>query len=192
MTENEPLSKGEQRRAQIIGIARELLVTGGYEAFVMRDIAARADMKLGNLQYYFPTRDAALEAVIRTEAAEDLKVLADAVASERRPERQLRRFCATIIDRWRGDSGRVFSIMLFLAQENPAFTTMYREIYDAFYQALTRILADLDPDAGKSALRNRAMLITALVDGAPSQITRGGVKHFASLVAAQALQIAKG
>lgn len=192
MTESESLSKGELRRAQIISVARELLVTEGYEAFVMREIAARADMKLGNLQYYFPTRDAVLEAVIRAEAAEDLNVLASAVASERRAERQLRRFCATIIDRWRGDSGRIFSIMLFLAQENPAFTAMYREIYDAFYQALSSILAELDPGASRTALRNRAMLITALVDGAPSQITRGGVKRFAALVAAQALQIARG
>lgn len=192
MLASEVLSKGELRRAQIIGIARDLLVTGGYESLVMRDIAARANMKLGNLQYYFPTRDAVLEAVIRAEAAEDLRVLASAMASERRPERQLRRFCATIIDRWRGDSGRIFSIMLFLAQQNPAFTAMYREIYDDFYRALTSILAELDPDASKTVLRNRAMLITALVDGAPSQITRGGVKHFAALVAGQALQIARG
>jgi AcrR family transcriptional regulator len=55
-----------------VAIAREVLVDHGLERFVMRDVAARAGMTLGNLQYYYPTRMDLLEAVARSDLESDL------------------------------------------------------------------------------------------------------------------------
>jgi hypothetical protein len=41
-------AKGELKRAVIIRLSRDILVAEGCEAFVLRDIAKRAAMKLGN------------------------------------------------------------------------------------------------------------------------------------------------
>ncbi|HBM87140.1 MAG TPA: hypothetical protein DD437_01220, partial [Rhodobiaceae bacterium] len=51
------LTKGQKRRAEIISLGRNLLIEEGYDAFVLRTIAAQAEITLGNLQYYFPVRE---------------------------------------------------------------------------------------------------------------------------------------
>ena len=77
--------KGELRRAEILAAARQLLVDDGYDRFVLREIANRVGVMLGNLQYYYPTRDDLLEAVVRAEFEQNQReVRAIASASGRR------------------------------------------------------------------------------------------------------------
>jgi AcrR family transcriptional regulator len=59
-------SKGLQRREQILSVARKLLIEEGYNRFVLREIAAQSGITIGNLQYYFRTRELLLEAVTRS------------------------------------------------------------------------------------------------------------------------------
>ena len=59
------LSRGEASRQRILDTARTLLEEEGLERFILREIAKRADMGLGNLQYYFPARDDLLDACER-------------------------------------------------------------------------------------------------------------------------------
>jgi TetR/AcrR family transcriptional regulator, cholesterol catabolism regulator len=60
------------RRERVIGAAVELASDGGYEAVQMRDVAERADVALGTLYRYFPSKDALLIAAL-FEMADDLK-----------------------------------------------------------------------------------------------------------------------
>jgi TetR/AcrR family transcriptional regulator, cholesterol catabolism regulator len=52
------------RRERVIGAAVELASDGGYEAVQMRDVAARADVALGTLYRYFPSKDHLLIAAL--------------------------------------------------------------------------------------------------------------------------------
>ncbi len=45
------------RRERVIAAAVELASDGGYDAVQMRDVAARADVALGTLYRYFPSKD---------------------------------------------------------------------------------------------------------------------------------------
>ena len=186
------LTKGERRRAEIIQIARGVLTTEGYEAFALRDIATRADMKLGNLQYYFPSKESLLEAIIRAEAENDLALLVGELDQLSEPKEQIRCFCETIISRWKGDSGRIFILMTFLSNENPLFAEIYADVYNNFYEALMPILRVLDPGHATTIYFRRALLITALIDGAPAQVTKGKFKQFLGDIADQAIYIAQG
>lgn len=60
------------RRERVIVAAMELAREGGYEAVQMRDVAARADVALGTLYRYFPSKDQLLVAALG-EWAEDLQ-----------------------------------------------------------------------------------------------------------------------
>lgn len=186
------MSKGERRRVEIIKLARQVLTTEGYEVFALRNIASRADMKLGNLQYYFPSKESLLEAVIRAEAEDDLSFLINAVEKQTSPRAQIASFCESIITRWRGESGRVFALMAFLANESPVFSEMYKTVYQNFYDALIPILKSLRPEDAQTQYLRRAMIITALIDGAPGQVTRGNSKSFISDISNQAILIALG
>ena len=60
------------RRKRVIDAALSLADEGGYEAVQMRDVAERADVALGTLYRYFPSKDALLIAAL-FEMADDLK-----------------------------------------------------------------------------------------------------------------------
>lgn len=46
----------QQRRARILGAARDLAAAGGYDGVQMRDVADRAEVALGTLYRYFPSK----------------------------------------------------------------------------------------------------------------------------------------
>lgn len=157
----------------------------------MRTVAAGAEVKLGNLQYYFPTRDALLEALVREEAETDLadlKHLADTAAT---PSDRLTAAVRLLAAKWRGESGRVLGLMTFLAQHQPDFRRIYREVYEGFYDALTAVIEQVRPELDRGECRRRARLITALTDGAALQVSRGSSTTFLDDVAAQALKIVR-
>lgn len=52
------------RRERVIRAALELGAEGGYDAVQMRDVAARAEVALGTIYRYFPSKDALLLAVM--------------------------------------------------------------------------------------------------------------------------------
>jgi AcrR family transcriptional regulator len=62
---NEGLRIDHPRKRQIIHAFRAVLIKEGYAAVSMRRVADECGMKLGNLQYYYPTRDELLDAFIR-------------------------------------------------------------------------------------------------------------------------------
>jgi AcrR family transcriptional regulator len=52
------------RRERVIRAALELAAQGGYDVVQMRDVAARAQVALGTIYRYFPSKDALLLAVM--------------------------------------------------------------------------------------------------------------------------------
>jgi AcrR family transcriptional regulator len=58
------------RRKRVIEAAMILAADGGYEAVQMRDVADRADVALGTLYRYFPSKDQLLVAALGEWAAE--------------------------------------------------------------------------------------------------------------------------
>ena len=87
VTEQRPSrsDKGAQTQARIIAQARGVLVSDGYDAVVMRAVADAVGIKLGNLQYYFPTRDHLLLAVMAAEASSDIDDIR-AIAKDYKPD----------------------------------------------------------------------------------------------------------
>lgn len=114
------------------------------------------------------------------------------LAARDAPKAQLQAFCHAIIDRWLGDSGRVFVALLALAQQNSLFAALHEEVYRNFHAALEPILHELDSKAAPTEIATRAMLVTALIDGAPAQLLHEHRKGFVDRVAALALEIGLG
>ena len=65
MSATDPLTKSQAaRRQRVLVAALELGADGGYEAVQMRDVAASAEVALGTIYRYFPSKDALLLAVM--------------------------------------------------------------------------------------------------------------------------------
>ena len=73
MASVDPLTKSQAaRRQRVLLAALELGADGGYEAVQMRDVAASAQVALGTIYRYFPSKDALLAAAM-LEWMEDLE-----------------------------------------------------------------------------------------------------------------------
>jgi AcrR family transcriptional regulator len=159
----------ESRCAEIAETARDLLLSGGLDAFAMRTVAASAGMRLGNLQYYFATRDDLLEAVIRAEVANDLAMI-DASMNTGDTIPDVAELARGLVENWAYGSGEVFLTLASLAYHNDRFRALNREVYESFYRAIGALIHRLDRRAEPPVVRSRALLMTSLLDGVALQI----------------------
>lgn len=143
-----------------------MLVEEGYDRFVLRDIAVRVGVTLGNLQYYYATRDELLEAVIRAEFERNRADIDSIAAGAGAPDERLATIARRLLTAWSRDGGRVYVVMSLLALHQERFRRLHREIYAAFYESLLPVLAELHPNEDRKGLLRRARLVTTLVDGA--------------------------
>lgn len=190
MTQAVRTSKGLETRGRILDVARTLLVSGGYDAVVLREVAKQAGIKLGNLQYYFSTRDALLLALIERESTTDIEEIGSAFEGHGDPQEALRQTVHRLLTRWTGDSGRVFATLNYLSTQKSTFRELHRDIYARFYARLEAAIKQADPGHPKQVYGNRARLLAALIDGAPIQAIAGVKRSFQTLVANQAVKIA--
>jgi AcrR family transcriptional regulator len=94
--ERKPRVDAQRNRERILEVAREAFTENGAEA-TMDDIARRAEVGPGTLYRHFPTRDALIEAVFRSEV-EKLTVAGQRFAATMRPVEALRAWMLVFID----------------------------------------------------------------------------------------------
>ena len=166
----EKQTKGEIRSMQIIAIARSVLIKYGYDRFVLRDIAKSANMTLGNLQYYFKTREDLIEALGRAEIARNLGIMKISKKEAHTPHDNLRYLVRSVVKDWQNEGGKVYAVIALLAMHQPRFARLHVEIYTLFYSALSGVLAQSQPGTPDEVLMQRTRVITSLLDGALFQI----------------------
>jgi len=171
---------GSPKFDQIVAIATDVLARDGLDRFVMRRIAGLADMKLGNLQYYFPTRDDLLEAVVRSEFILDLAAI-DAV-EESDPHGRLSGIVDALSSRWFARNGSIYLPIAVLALHDQRFERIISEIYAEFYALISDVVRVIDPSATTATAQQRAYLMTSLLDGASLQPGRNNPAIRDSLV----------
>ena len=191
-TEKTLTTKGLSTRNRILQAARKQLVEGGYESFVMRELAGSLGIKLGNLQYYFKTREQLILQVIETEAAKDVLTIEQHKQEGKPANEAFRLIVQDLVTRWRGNSGVIFSTLGTLALHNKSFQQLYQSIYTKFYSALEGSLQEMNPGLSDDEIAIRVRLITALIDGSPMQIQVGSVQQYLERLQEQAELIAFG
>ena len=80
------------KRADLIAAATGLLHEQGFHRSTLADVAGRASVPLGNVYYYFKTKEALAEAVIAAHETALREQFASWDAAERNPRARLRRF----------------------------------------------------------------------------------------------------
>lgn len=152
----------------MLAVARNVLIEDGLERFVLRTIASRAGMRLGNLQYYFATRDDLLEAVIRAEFDRDLAIIHSTLERSRSPGDALPKVAHGLVCHW-CDGGSVYAALWLLAYHHERFRDLNRQIYETFYGELALLIRSADPRASDAELDIRTRLVTSVLDGVAIQ-----------------------
>ena len=163
------ITRGEATRARIIAIAREVLTNEGLEAFVIRDIAKRAGIQLGNLQYYFSTREDLIEAVIQGEFASNLETMRTLEAAAEDLADYMRRLAQLMLHEYTGVGGKLWPVLRLMRTHNSRFRELSKTIYAQHFESMVGAMRRFGVNVKDRELLHRARVITALVDGAALQ-----------------------
>ncbi|MEM9713340.1 MAG: TetR/AcrR family transcriptional regulator, partial [Actinomycetota bacterium] len=162
-------SRSSARRTQLVEVARKVLIEEGLDGFVVRRIAELADVRVGNLQYYFPTRIDLLAAVVRHELEADLGSLEGAASDDDDPTAALRELLFGLIGRWSDGATDVYLPAGLLALHDETMARVIDEVWLTVYDAIADRVRLVDPHLDVDEARARAVLITSLLDGASLQ-----------------------
>lgn len=154
------VGKGAARQQEILDAAVGILTERGYGEFGLRTVAAAAGMRLSHVQYYFPTVDGLLDALVE-------RVLADADARvQALPAGDVSALLTMLLDEHEADAPcRLVWELWSLAGRHEGANAALVAFYDGYINRMAEATACCYPTLPSDQRRDRAALIVALVEG---------------------------
>ncbi len=124
----------DQRRRDIIEVARRLILQGGFQAATMRSIAAEAGFANGALKHFFPGKDSIIAATFESMLVEmdpEGRLSARSVDADLSPKERLSNVIAEVLPSNEEEitAGRVLLVLWDHATSNPELADLYRKTF---------------------------------------------------------------
>ncbi|MFC5667711.1 TetR family transcriptional regulator [Kitasatospora misakiensis] len=171
--------KGAERREALLDAAEEVLVAEGGPEWTMRAVAAAAGVRLGHLQYYFPTHAELVAAVLDRVLRRSAERLAPLLAAEpdtpedRAGDRAAQVVAALLAEQEDARLMRLFVEVWALAARDAAVAAAVRGFYGDYREQVAAFLARRRPELPEDVRRARAGVFVMLIEG--SSLFRSGV-----------------
>ncbi|MEM5432809.1 TetR/AcrR family transcriptional regulator [Cupriavidus oxalaticus] len=165
-----------QRIVQIILAAQQTFQEDGYAAFSARRVASRAGITLGNLQYYFRTKEEMLRAALQEYARQ---AICDYTAIASQSGISAMRRCTALVDRIFHDINEtdlpkfLFEAWAFSHHE-PYAADLVDDIYTEYRSTLAKLLSEIHPALTDTECLVRASVIVAQTAGMMIFASHGG------------------
>ncbi|MCO4893154.1 TetR/AcrR family transcriptional regulator [Cupriavidus sp. WGtm5] len=171
-------AQGLRTRNAILRVARKLLLEGGSLEFSLRAVALGAGISISNLQYYFPTRQAVLRAIMAPIIDAYLEDLKRALDSRLSPREAL----DALLEKALADARNVKDSALWwhfvsLASTDPECARMFDEWYDTLTRGIAELVRAVNPQLKTADSLHAASLLIALADGLALQLGAGRRKR---------------
>lgn len=190
--------KGQGREDAVLQAARRVLVEDGYTQFSLRNVAAAAGMHLSNLQYYFPSRNTLIQALLKDVQSGYEKKYAEKFAAL--PQDPMPRFVAMveylIEDIYSAETRRFFVQLWALLDSSDRQAGLLNALYSAHVATVAGYIGDINPTLPRRVLQQRAAMVAAMIDGMmlmlddAEQYTRRGDETISTAMRNQILRIA--
>lgn len=160
-------AKGQARALEILEAALDLLVDQGYRAMSMRRIAAACGITLGNVTYYYPTKDALvrdlLDGVLATYEDAFDHIRQDPSLS---PQDQLVAIIQLLLDDIQTKkTTHLFPELWALANHDPFIADRVDELYRRVRVVLNELIAILNPALTPDERETVALFVSASLEG---------------------------
>jgi len=159
--------KGQHTALAILTAAETLLINAGYHNFSLRKVAAAANLTLGNLQYYFPSKDSLLKAMLDNcieRYIDQFETIRAGAGPD--PQAQFVALITEIIRDLNLKSTTVFFPEVWsLANHDDHAMEFMDAMYDRYRQVLIDAIAVLNPALSQSQLRRLAIFISSSLEG---------------------------
>ena len=150
------------RKQQILQQAIQIIATQGYSKLTMRALARASDLKLGALQYHFPTWEALLTGIAEQISSNYHRNFESIRADS--GDIGLRELVLFILDDAPGaelQGDRLFPQLWAMARVEPVMGALMNELYGDYMDKLECCLIAL----GRAQARTDALLLMSLLEG---------------------------
>ena len=161
------IEKGRRSVDEILDAATALLAEDGHAALSTRKVAARAGMRPGNLQYYFPAKRDMVRALLERYLERSLEQLADRMErGEQTPEARLRQAIEGILSQQHSEPDcALFREIWALASHDADVAEAMSDFYRQYRAHLGEALRSVNPQLGEADTQRLAMTIVAMLEG---------------------------
>jgi AcrR family transcriptional regulator len=180
----------EQRRAEILEAARDVVLERGLASTRVADVAEALGVSTGLIHYHFASKDDLLTETLRYAADADIRRLEKSVAASADPVERVDRVLREYLPSPRGDQTWLLWIDTWSAGlRNPVLRAISEELDEAWVRVLEGVI-DAGVDAGRFDCpdpRASAWRLACLLDGLGLQV----VLHRKTMTRAQMLEDAR-
>lgn len=159
--------KGQHAALAILLAAEQLIIDEGYHNFSLRKVATAAEMTLGNLQYYFPSKDSLLKAMLNNCIQSYLDWF-EAVRAEagQDPQAQFIGLITEILRDLNSSRATIFFPEVWsLANHDDHATEFLDAMYSRYRAVLIEVIAQLNPSLSLDQQRRLAIFISSSLEG---------------------------
>lgn len=160
-------ARGSETVNQILKAALDVLIDEGAEAFTLRRIAARCDMKVGNVSYHFPRKEMLIQVMLDDMLESYDKLLEEMV---RKPgltaEERLKLviiLCLEDIQTKR--TTHLFTELWALANQSEFVADRVRLFYSKVHEVIGEYVAQVNPTLAPDEVHSVALFISASMEG---------------------------
>ncbi len=158
-------SKGKNTASEILSSAIKVFIAEGYAGFSLRKVAAAAEVKLSNLQHYFPSKDALLEAMMMVEIEAYLASFEE-IRSHGSAEQQLAELVDMVVEDLKTKKTTIFFPELWsLSNHHQAMTKHMDAMYRRYRLVVKEIIRAINPALNDRQVKHLALFITASLEG---------------------------
>jgi AcrR family transcriptional regulator len=158
-------SKGEKRIKLILEAAEQLLIDSGYHNFSMRKVAAQAGVSVGNLQYYFTSKNMLLESLLDKVIQNYLDTF-EAFRGQYEPKEQFIKIIKTVIkDIKTKHTTMFFSELWSMANHEKHISKIMDRMYGKYRTIVADVIREINPSLSQCQAQRLSIFITASLEG---------------------------
>jgi AcrR family transcriptional regulator len=158
-------SKGEKRIELILEAAEHILIDSGYHNFSMRKVATKAGVSVGNLQYYFPSKDNLLESLLDKVIQNYLDTF-DKFKGRYTAKEQFIKIIKSVIKDLKSKHATVFFPELWsMANHEKHISKIMDNMYGKYRTLVAGIIRDINPNLSECQAERLSIFITASLEG---------------------------
>lgn len=173
--------RGLQRAEEILLAARDILVSDGYAGLTMRGIAIRLNMRLSNVQHYYRSLEALMEALLvylMDDYQRQIEVLVQAMSERSAYDRLVAVLDLLLSEGRKAEVCGVFVEAWALGQRLPFAAEVMRHIQEREQKEFYKLMYGLNPNINAIECKQRVALSLTLIHGLMVQIPRDGSGAF--------------
>lgn len=158
-------TKGEKRIKIILEAAEQLLLDSGYHNFSMRKVATKAGVSVGNLQYYFPSKDKLIEVLLDHVIQNYLDTFL-LFKGQYTPKEQFKKIIKTVIKDIKTKFTTVFFPELWSrANHEKNISEIMDQMYGKYRTLIADVIREINPNLNECQAQRLSIFMTASLEG---------------------------